>query len=117
MGFEEIDEDGDGAVTLEEFEKYLEDDSILTYFNALGLDIDAAWSLFLLLDTDETGTVDIEEFVLGCVRLKGASKRLDVAVLKLEVENICSNVKYLRDSLVDLRSGINDEFESLKKRL
>lgn len=33
-----------------------------------GLDIWDAWSFFKTLDLDQSGEVDIEEFLLGCLR-------------------------------------------------
>merc|ERR1712039_328640 len=38
-----------------------------------------AWTLFQLLDADGTYTIDIEEFVMGCTRLRGSAKSIDIA--------------------------------------
>ena len=40
---------------------------------------DDVWTLFLLIDVDASGRVDIEEFVSGCMQLRGPAQSLQVA--------------------------------------
>eukprot|EP00440_Ansanella_granifera_P064195 gb/GFBE01069596.1/.p1 GENE.gb/GFBE01069596.1/~~gb/GFBE01069596.1/.p1 ORF type:complete len:414 (+),score=91.21 gb/GFBE01069596.1/:1-1242(+) len=79
--FQNIDRDEAGTVTILEFERSMNDPAILALFESLGLKFDVAWTLFKLLDVDGRGVIDIEDFVDGCLRLKGAAKAIDVAVL------------------------------------
>jgi hypothetical protein len=79
--FKDIDTDNSEVITLDEFEKHLEDDDAAAFFSTLQIDADTAWDLFKLLDADEGGSIDIDEFVSGCVRLRGTAKALDVAKL------------------------------------
>lgn len=44
----------------------------------LGLDVDDAWSFFKLLDLDDGGDVEIEEFLMGCLRLRGTARAIDI---------------------------------------
>ncbi|OLQ11118.1 Kinase D-interacting substrate of 220 kDa [Symbiodinium microadriaticum] len=48
------------------------------YFETLGLDVWDAWSFFKMLDLDEGGCVEIDEFFMGCLRLRGAARAMDV---------------------------------------
>jgi len=67
----ELDTNNSGALSLNEFEQHIEDEKILAYLSTLELDVNQVRTLFLLLDVDQTGEVDLEEFVNGCLRLKG----------------------------------------------
>merc|ERR1712113_478792 len=49
------------------------------YLQLLDLNVSEAHSLFKLLDTDNSGEVGIQEFIMACMRLKGTAKSIDVA--------------------------------------
>jgi len=59
----------------------MESDESTAFFAALEIEADLAWDVFKLIDTDEGGSLDIDEFVTGCLRLRGPAKSLDVAKL------------------------------------
>jgi len=71
----------DGILTWDDFKSSLEDPAIQLYFKTVDLDIGEAHNLFLLLDADQNGCVQTEEFVTGCLRLKGDAKAIDLATL------------------------------------
>jgi len=79
--FHDIDRNSSGHITIQELEKRIEDTEVQAYFASLELDIHDAWTFFKLLDTDEGNTIQIEEFLLGCMRLRGSAKALDMAKL------------------------------------
>lgn len=79
--FETFDADGSSAINVKELEQGLRDPHVKEYMASLELDPEDAWTLFKLLDTDSTYCIDIHEFVLGCFRLRGPAKSLDVAKL------------------------------------
>merc|ERR1711971_227566 len=56
------------------------------------LDSSQARALFMLLDTDDTEEVSIDEFVSGCTRLKGDAKSIDVNMLLYETEYMIGRV-------------------------
>jgi Ca2+-binding EF-hand superfamily protein len=82
--FMEADADKDGMLDSEEFDMHLEDRRVRAYLHHLGLQVDEAKGLYKLLDIGNTGKVDRKEFVLGCMRLKGPAKNVDVATLLYE---------------------------------
>eukprot|EP00812_Abedinium_dasypus_P010580 NODE_4190_length_701_cov_282.809598.p1 GENE.NODE_4190_length_701_cov_282.809598~~NODE_4190_length_701_cov_282.809598.p1 ORF type:complete len:147 (+),score=43.46 NODE_4190_length_701_cov_282.809598:98-538(+) len=59
----------------------MKDDTIQAYFEALGLDAADAWTLFKLIDTEQNHQISIEEFIQGCMRLRGGAKGIDSARL------------------------------------
>merc|ERR1712048_700306 len=94
--FIELDTNGSGALSLEEFEKHIEDEKIMAYLRTREIDIGQVKTLFTLLDVDQTGDVDMEEFVAGVLRLKGGATSMDLAVLTYQVEWILHNVLSMR---------------------
>ena len=60
------------------FEEKINCPEVREYFESLGLDIWDAWSFFKLLDLDAGGEVEIDEFLMGCLRLRGAARAIDV---------------------------------------
>jgi len=82
--FKSIDTDGSGTLTIQEFRRHLGSETIKAYFESLELDVSDVWTLFKLIDTDEGNMIDLDEFVTGCMRLKGAAKCIDVAGMNQE---------------------------------
>jgi len=82
--FMEMDEDGSGTVSLDEVNAYFEDPRVQSYFAALGLDYNDTEHLFSLLDCDDDGDVSVDEFLQGCLRLKGEARSIDVQHLLSE---------------------------------
>jgi len=80
--FKEIDMDESGTVEYEELKKRLSDNIALQdYFNALELNATDTLTLFELLDQDGSGELSIDEFVDGCMRLKGEARSFDINCL------------------------------------
>lgn len=107
--FFEADRDHSGQLTWSEFAQHLNDPRVKAYFNSLELEASEARGLFTLLDTDGTGLVSADEFIMGCVRLKGGAKGVDVATLMYE------NKKMLR-KLNDLLRDSQNAFKSIQER-
>mmetsp|Transcript_59715 Transcript_59715/g.118328 ORF Transcript_59715/g.118328 Transcript_59715/m.118328 type:complete len:617 (+) Transcript_59715:163-2013(+) len=84
----EADKDGSGTISWDEFQRYLNDSRMTTFFKAIELDVTEARGLYKLLDVDESDEVPIDEFVTGCFRLKGNAKSLDLASLMHENKKV-----------------------------
>jgi len=104
--FAELDTNNSGALSLNEFEQHIEDEKILAYLSTLELDVNQVRTLFLLLDVDQTGEVDLEEFVNGCLRLKGGAKSLDMAILKYQAEWMVHNLLALQKLVGERLPGL-----------
>jgi len=82
--FLELDTDRNGTISLEEFEDFAARDEVQAYFSVLELDVRKASQVFSLLDVDGSNQIEIDEFVVGCMRLKGLAKGVDMESLMLE---------------------------------
>merc|ERR1719359_415156 len=58
------------------------------YLVAVDLPRSAATNLFDILDKDKSGTINVNEFVEGCLRLRGLPRAADIAQL------LCENRKW-----------------------
>jgi len=98
--FIEMDSDGNGTVTLEEIKEFLEDPRIQSYFQALGLDPNDTERLFRLIDDDESGGVDVEEFLAGCLRLKGQARSIDIHALLHDLRKLFARLESMEAMMV-----------------
>ncbi|CAE7665586.1 Scn10a [Symbiodinium pilosum] len=79
--FNELGNEQSGMITFHQFEAKINSAEVREYFETLGLDVEDAWSFFKLLDRDGGGSVEIEEFLKGCLRFRGQAKAIDIGQL------------------------------------
>jgi len=82
--FTNLDADESGYISLKELEQNMHKRSVTTYFEALELDVHDAWTFFKLLDTDGGASIELGEFLMGCLRLRGPARALDLAKMQHE---------------------------------
>jgi len=82
--FSSIVEDSEGGFTLETFEQHLQDDRVAAYFHSLDITTRDAWKLFRLLNRDGDKVIAMDEFIAGCLELKGPATVIDVKDLQQE---------------------------------
>merc|ERR1711974_425686 len=82
---EDVDSE-DMLITKEMFEEKWGTQSMHEYLQTLELHPDETLhsEIFDLLDVDQSGAVDAEELVAGCMRLTGPAKAVDLAALQFE---------------------------------
>jgi len=98
--FQSLDLSKTGSLTMHEFEKQFQDENVKALFQLFELEPVDAWTLFKLLDTEGTGDVDVEEFVEGCLRLKGPARSIDIAVILHDHQLMKKRLQH-----IDARSG------------
>merc|ERR1712046_274459 len=82
---QDADSDGSGVLTWDEFYKFFNHPEMIAFVASLDIDMIDASELFRILSNDGTCEVDIETFVLGCVKMKGAARSADVISLQHSV--------------------------------
>lgn len=85
--FDQSDKDGSNDITWEEFRIQLESKEMDDYFKAVDLSRSEAKDLFKLLDIDHSGAISIEEFVKGCLRLRGPARSVDLLALVYDFQS------------------------------
>merc|ERR1712157_356755 len=93
--FQQADADNSGQLSWEEFKTHLEDNRVKAYFQTLDLDIRKAHTLFKLLDRNGSGGVGIEEFLDGCLRLRGEAKSLDMNLVIYQLETLIKGFSWM----------------------
>jgi len=102
--FQDLDRDNNGSISLPELQKHFLSEEVATYFSALDLNAAQAGTLFELIDTNGDQAICQDEFIWGCLRLKGNAKSLDIATLHCEVKCMHSLMHSMHEAL-DLMSG------------
>jgi len=92
--FREIDSDASGNISMQEFEEHLSDKTVQAFFALLELDTSDAWTLFKLMDADGSGVLDANEFVRGCLQLKGPARSIDLAKLTREFKVLAQKISF-----------------------
>merc|ERR1719362_425534 len=91
--FKAIDMDGSGDLTLDEFELGVMNPKVQTFFESMELSIQEGRLLFHLLRSGEDNAIDIDDFVEGCLQLRGSARNFDVALLRYECRNLSNTVR------------------------
>lgn len=115
--FYELDTNRSGTISLQEFEEFVQRDAVRAHFSVLELDVSKAAQVFRLLDTDGSNAIEIDEFVVGCMRLKGLAKGIDMEGLMLEskrmMRRLSSHQKWARRQL----ARMEETMEANNRRL
>lgn len=111
--FRDIDADGSNSITIDEFERTLDDERMKAYLASIDVDTVDAWTLFSLIDKDMSGCIDVEEFVTGCLNLRGSAKALHIA--KMSYEN--KHTRQMMKSLLESSASLHEHLDALTSRL
>jgi len=103
--FLEMDADGSGTVNKDEILEFVNDDRVHYYLTALGLDVHDTERLFELLDENRDGELDVDEFLAGCLRLKGMARSIDVYSLIHQSRQVCRRLEDIDNVLHDMQGG------------
>jgi len=90
--FEHIDKDNSGKIDFPRFEEEVGRDDVKVVFQTLGLDVSDPQRFFGLLDVDRSDGMEVAEFVMGCMRLKGKGGNVDVEFLLQENTQLLKNL-------------------------
>jgi len=95
----ELDEDKNGTLSWSEIVNHLEDPRVLAFLEELELDLHEAHGLFRLMDWGDSGEVPLEEFVVGCLRMKGFARSVEVAGMMFEQKKAVQMQKKESDAI------------------
>jgi len=108
--FHVMDENNTGCVSLGEFEEMMKHEDVRLRLADVCLDFQDASTVFKLLDLDESNELSIEEFVMGCMRLKGRAHCLDV-----EVEVTLKDTKKLMRKVLRMSDRFSERLGNIER--
>merc|ERR1719510_537153 len=86
--FGEMDISETTEITMNEVEQVLMQPYTHAYLQSLGICVTDAWTLLKLIDKDKSGSVDLEEFIHGCMALQGEAKAVHIATLVYDQQEL-----------------------------
>lgn len=89
------DSDKSGSLTLEEFVAAMKDKRLAGTLASLGVPVEEAKQLFMVLDTDESGELTIPEIVAGLSKLTDGESPFDKIVMTASVRHLSHEVDRL----------------------
>lgn len=98
------------GLDLRALEAQLANPAVVELLKFMELHVEDASGLFKLLDVSGNGVVDVEEFVIGMMRLKGPARSIDMAMLLREHTKLTARVGALT-------RFSEDQFATLEARL
>jgi len=95
--FKTLDGGVNGEMTMEDFLDKADTPEMIEFFKGIDVDPSEAASLFSLIDLDGSGSIDAEEFLRACIRLRGPAMALDTAGLVQQVRQLSASVQEQRE--------------------
>lgn len=87
---QKYDKDGKGTISYEDFHTLMHDKMFVAYMSSVGLDVKDADMFFNMIrnvsDGGSDDVVDIDQFVLGCLMMRGSATALDMQALLAETK-------------------------------
>lgn len=111
--FETADKEGNGNMTREEFNKTIKKKYVKERLGLIDIPAGEMHELFSLLDADDSGTITIDEFQKGCMRMKGAAKSKDMIQLSMHIKAYNFHLDELNDDVNEQ----NEVLDTVLKRL
>uniref|UniRef100_A0A7S2HJR3 Ion transport domain-containing protein n=1 Tax=Alexandrium andersonii TaxID=327968 RepID=A0A7S2HJR3_9DINO len=111
--FRTIDAANTGSITISAFEEGLGDPRVQAYFHSMDITAHEAWALFKLLDVNEEHAIEVDNFVSGCLQLRGSARNFDIAMLRYECRFIIERLMVFMPHMDQQVKVLRSEFESL----
>jgi len=114
-----LDTDGDGEISWPEFKKQMTNPVLLSYMASIGIEVDDVKLFFqTCLGSTSSAAIDeaqipIEQFVRGCLQMKGTATSIDMQRLLLDTHGFLKEVKVLRASFTNRFSRLEREISNI----
>jgi len=99
----------DGEVSCKAFEGSLSTKAMQEFLKAFDMDSNKARDIFLVIDTDKSGTVSLEEFVAAATSLNTSVKQADTEILRYAMNEYFSLLTTKIASLEAIIKGSQDD--------
>jgi Ca2+-binding EF-hand superfamily protein len=103
-----------GCITEQELEERLGDPALAKEWSNISVSADEAQYVFALLDVEEKGEVQFEEFLSACLRLKGNAKSLDMLI---QLQESRHNAKVIEEFLTRIEDSVSNLPQYLQDKM
>lgn len=103
-----------GNITLDQFKAHATSDEFVEYFKAINVDAQHVEDIFRLLDVDNTGSVEYNELVNQCLRLKGPATSIDLTMLIHETHRMNTWTRSHIDSLLSSIGALSGQMARMQ---
>jgi hypothetical protein len=113
--FNALDDDKSGYVSREEFQACVGFKAARDFLTEMDIRCEDALRLFDMVDQDNSGSIDIDEFILGCQRFSGTAKNFDMAIAMTRLDAMSEDIKNIlqflsgRQGYLSAMAGANPE--------
>lgn len=104
--FESADEDGSGTLTLAEVQKAINKPEIYNKLKMIEFPVEDPKQIFMLLDYDNSCELSIDEFIAGCIRMKGHAKSKDLLAAQVAVDTMKRHYSVFEKEMKELQGKI-----------
>jgi len=100
--FEKMETEGSGEISDTSFIQQVEREELKMQFALLGLYYSDGINFFRLLDIDSNKSIGIDQFVMGCLRLKGGALLIDTNVLLEDTRALVATTGRANKKAIDI---------------
>ncbi|CAE7360806.1 Cacna1h, partial [Symbiodinium sp. CCMP2456] len=77
--FNDIEVNQSKLINLSELKVAMQESKLGSFMESMDISTKDIWTLFMLIDADESGEISIDEFVAGCIEIQGPAKSIQLA--------------------------------------
>lgn len=118
--FQSVDEDCDGIITKEELRCCMGDSWLQGYLATMDIESNAMENLFNLLDLRGTGALSIQDFVAGCMKVRGNAKAVDLFAMTYEAKErhkiVSEFMEFMEDRLEEIEQRLSPSCEAADEK-
>lgn len=115
--YKTIDVNGYGTISREELDLALQDEGVLVLLDLMSISSDDVDSLFGLLDLEGSNGIEVQQFVMGCLRISGSAKASDVCILLDKIDSLNKSVQEMHSEMVQVKRSTTRTFHEPVKPL
>lgn len=114
--FNDIDVNQSKLVNLSELKVAMDQSKLSSFMESMDISTRDIWTLFMLIDSDESGEISIDEFVAGCMQLQGPAKSIQLARLRHEHHLVRRDLRLILDDIAALKTSMSPSSAERKKK-
>lgn len=108
-----MDENGDGTFTYSELCDKLGDPKVRAFFTAFQVEADDAKRVYKMIDRGHDHGVSVDDFLHGCIKLKGTAKSIDMFCLMKETTDQLEHMNHFMNFAEESFDGMRSAFRKM----